>query len=400
MVEPRTDVREGIMDKSVYAASLGDLLRHSDAGKPYWNKKEFDKLTYRTRGMEEALENIRIRLHEGRGNGFRQIETSFGGGKTHSMMAMYHMCKDWDVIPIVIDGADLDPSTDTVWGEIERQLDGNVDKMSGKVAPGGTAILELLDREKPVLILIDEISHYFDGSKGVTVGDSNMAIQTVNFLQKLFNKVGQLPRVCVVISLPDRDEVIEKEYYGQVQRVAGRQKQIITVSSSADIPHIIRRRLFKTGEDIIMDRADDIIQEYVEQCVEGHSISQSEADDYTERFRATYPFTPDVIDVLYERWGNYPSFQRTRGVLRLLSSVVHSLLKSERPYITLSDIDLRVDVIRKELLLHAGENVESLIHSDIISKQSGAVRGGGECRTSGPCNIHVFISRRAQGCHT
>ena len=387
IVDPRADVRSGVMDKSVYAASLGDLLRRSEAGRPYWDRREFDRLTYRTHGLDGALDDIRARLHEGRGNGFRQIETSFGGGKTHSMIAMYHMCRDWDAIPVVIDGTDLDPSTQTVWGEMERQLDGKVQKMSGKVSPGGAAIIELLKRPKPVLVLIDEISHYLDGSKGVgaidhktasnvDVGESNMAAQTVGFLQKLFTKVGQMPSVCVVISLPDRDQVIEKEYYAQVQRVAGRQRQVITVATDDDIPHIIRRRLFETDEVVISDRAAGAVRQYVDECVEGRSIPRDEADAYAERFAATYPFTPDVIDVLYERWGSYPSFQRTRGALRLLSGVVHSLLESDRPYITLSDIDLRVDEIRKELLYHAGGNVESVISADIAGRQSGAARFG------------------------
>ena len=383
LVRPRVDVRSGAMDKSVYAASLGDLIKRSDAGRQYWDKGEFTKLTYRTRGLDGALDDIRARLHEGRGSGFRQIETSFGGGKTHSMIAMYHMCRDWDAIPIVIDGTDLDPSTQTIWGEMERQLDGKIDRMSGKVTPGGAAILKLMERPKPVLVLIDEIAHYLDGSKGVSagasnvdVGQSNMAVQTVNFLQKLFSKAGQLPHVCVVISLPDRDQVIEKEYYAQVQRVAGRQKQMVTVATDDDIPHIIRRRLFETDEAVASDRAASVIRSYVDQCVAGHSIPQDEADAYAERFSAAYPFTPDVIDVLYGRWGSYPTFQRTRGALRLLSSVVHSLLKSDRPYITLSDIDLRVDEIRKELVSHAGANIESVISSDITFRQSGAVRLG------------------------
>lgn len=387
LVKPRADVRNGATNKSVYAANLGDLIGHSSAGKQYWDKKEFTKLTYRTSGLDGALDDIRARLHEGRGSGFRQIETSFGGGKTHSMIAMYHMCKDWDAIPVVIDGTDLDPSTQTIWGEMERQLDGRIEQMSGKVAPGGAVIAKLLERSKPVLILIDEIAHYLDGSKGVgtidhktaskvDVGQSNMAAQTVNFLQRLFTKVGQLSNVCVVISLPDRDQVIEKKYYDQVQRVAGRQKQTVTVARDEDVPHIIRRRLFETGEDVISDRAADVVRSYVDECVAGRSIPQNEADAYAERFAASYPFTPDVIDVLYGRWGSYPSFQRTRGALRLLSSVVHSLLKSNRPYITLSDIDLGVDVIRKELTDHAGAHMESVISSDITSGQSGAVQLG------------------------
>ena len=385
---PRQDVLDGAMDKSVYAASLGDLLHHSAAGRTYWDRGEFNRLTYTTDGLGAALDDIRKRLQEQTGSGFRQIVTSFGGGKTHSMIAMYHACRDWGADSVVIDGGDLDPSTQTIWGEIERQLDDTIDRMSGMVAPGGGAILKLLDRPKPVLILIDEIADYLDGSKGVPggkrkaaaasvgVGDSNMAVQTVTFLQRLSNKVAQLPNVCIVISLPDIDQVSEKEHYAQVQRVASRRKQIVTVATYDDIPHIVRRRLFETGEDIMSDRASDTIQEYVAECVRGHSIPQDEAAAYAERFRSTYPFTPDVIDVLYKRWGSYPSFQRTRGVLRLLSSVVHSLLKSDRPYITLSDIDLNVNEIRTELTDHVGQNIESVVGMDITSEQSNAAQLG------------------------
>ncbi len=387
LVKPRADVLAGATNKGVYAANLGDLIGHSNAGKQYWDRKEFNKLTYHTRGLDDALDDIRARLHEGQGSGFRQIETSFGGGKTHSMIAMYHMCRDWDATPVVIDGTDLDPATQTIWGEMERQLDGKIDKMSSQVAPGGSVIADLLKRPKPILILIDEVSHYLDGSRGVgtidhktaskvEVGQSNMAAQTINFLQRLFTKVGQLPHVCVVISLPDRDQAIEKESYDQVQQIAGRQKQVVTVATDDDVPHIIRRRLFETGEDVMLDRATQTIRQYVEECVKGRSIPRDEADAYEERFRSTYPFTPDVIDVLYKRWGSYQKFQRTRGALRLLSSVVHSLLKSGRPYITLSDIDLNVNDIRKELVDYAGANTESVISLDITSGQSNAERLG------------------------
>ena len=387
LATPRQDVRDGAMNKSVYAASLGDLLVRSAAGRTYWDRGEFNKLTYPTNSLDTALDDIRKRLQENTGSGFRQIVTSFGGGKTHSMIAMYHACRDWNATPVVIDGGDLDPSTQTIWGEIERQLDGYVEKMSGAVTPGGGAILELLDRPKPTLILIDEIAVYLDGSKGVmtgqkkaassvSVGDSNMAVQAVTFLQNLSNKMAQLPNVCVVISLPDIHQVSEKTYYSQLQRVAGRRKQIVTVATYDDIPHIVRRRLFEDDDMVISDRATNIIRQYVSECVAGHSIPQDEAPSYVEQFRATYPFTPDVIDVLYKRWGSYPDFQRTRGVLRLLSSVVHSLLKSDRPYITLSDIDLDVDEIRTELTQHTGQNIESVVSMDITSEQSNSVRLG------------------------
>lgn len=108
------------------------------------------------------------------------------------------------------------------------------------------------------------------------------------------------------------------------------------------------------------------------------SLLGDDATDYTERFGYTYPFTPDVISLLHERWGSHSTFQRTRGVLRLLSLVVHSMLKTDRAWIAPGDIDLSVPEIRKELLKHTGDNAESVIIADIVGNNAGAKNEGEE----------------------
>ena len=390
LVEARPDVRDGTLDQSAYAASLADVAgsRDKPAAEQYRDPVLFHKMTYQTDGLRRVLDDIRARLHEGKGNGYRQIETSFGGGKTHAMIAMYHQCREWDAIPVVIDGQALGVS-DTIWGEIESQLDMRIDMMSGQTAPSGSKIYEMLSgRRKPILILVDEISNYLVNAAGVAVGNSDLAAQTVNFMQRLASQLGGLPNVCLVISLSDKDDVLsesgvegsvskrtakfQNKYYNMLQKIAGRQRQLVTISDENDIPHIVRRRLFETSEDVISDKASEVIRRCVDKMKDGGLLLGNEVRDYAARFADTYPFTPDTIKVLHERWGSYPTFQRTRGVLRLLSLVVHSLLKSDRAWIAPGDIDLSVSTIRKELLKHTGDNAESVITADIAGSDAGA----------------------------
>jgi len=97
-----------------------------------------------------------------------------------------------------------------------------------------------------------------------------------------------------------------------------------------------------------------------------------DASVYRERFIKSYPFQPEVIDVLYKRWGSFPTFQRTRGVLRLLSLVTYSMKDSKSPFIRLADFNLRNEEIKRELIKHIGAEYDSVIAADITSPDAGA----------------------------
>ena len=161
----------------------------------------------------------------------------------------------------------------------------------------------------------------------------------------------------------------------KLRKVSGRKERKITPIDPDDIPNIIRSRLFSTPDSEIKKRAGVTISKFVEYC-ERESIlpPKTTAVQYREKFEQTYPFLPQVIDTLYQNWGSFASFQRTRGVLRLLSLVIYSLKDSERPYITLADFDLRDNEIRRELLDHIGDKFDSVISKDITDSASGAVR--------------------------
>ena len=147
-------------------------------------------------------------------------------------------------------------------------------------------------------------------------------------------------------------------------------EKIYTPVEDREITHVIRHRLFS---HIDMTGAGEVIRDFMDYAVKESILPpRTEPSECRERFEAAYPFQPEVIDVLYQRWGSFPNFQRTRGVLRLLSLVIHSLKEKAIPYISLADFDLSVQEIRRELLKHIGGEYDSVIAADITGEDAGA----------------------------
>ena len=147
-------------------------------------------------------------------------------------------------------------------------------------------------------------------------------------------------------------------------------RRFITPVQEHEIAQVIRQRLFS---QIDMKSMNETIRDFMDYA-DGESILPpgTEPSEYRKRFETAYPFQPEVIDVLFQRWGSFPNFQRTRGVLRLLSLVIDSLKEKAIPYISLADFDLSVQEIRQELLKHIGPEYDSVIAADITGKDAGA----------------------------
>ncbi|MDY6865124.1 MAG: DUF499 domain-containing protein [Halobacteriota archaeon] len=291
------------------------------------------------------------------------------------MIAMYHRAEDWGAKKVVIVGTALGTGTEeTLWGLIEKQLTGKIENFSGQVAPGKEAIRNLLYENQPVIILMDELLEYATKAAGVKVGESSLAAQTIAFMQELTEAAGTLERVCIAITLPSSiiehyDEGAEK-LYQQLQKVAGRVEKIYTPVQENEITKIIRSRLFSEVKE---DNAKEVVTEFMEYAEkEGIIPAGTQPSKYRDRFLDSYPFMPEVVDVLYHRWGSYLTFQRTRGVLRLLSLVVHSLKETNRSYISLADFDLADQDIRQELIKHIGPEYNSVISADITNVEAGS----------------------------
>ncbi len=369
---PHKDILEGRLTMDVFAADLWEVCKDRGPDE-YKDAETFFRKTYLTKGLENLLTIVEKRLCGNGGDPVIQIQTPFGGGKTHALIAMYHKAAEWDAKKVVMVGTALG-TDETLWGSMEKQLTGKIAAFKGQAAPGKEAIRELLNENQPVLILMDEVLEYVTKAAGVKVAESTLASQTIAYLQELTEAVSTLEKVSLVVTLPASiiehyDESAEK-LYQQLQKVAGRVEKIYTPVQENEITKIIRRRLFS---DINGNGSKKIVVEFMEYAEkEGVLPAGKPPTEYRDRFLDSYPFMPEVVDVLYHRWGSFPTFQRTRGVLRLLSLVVHSLKETNKPYISLADFDLANQEIRQELLKHIGAEFNSVIAADITDMEAGS----------------------------
>ena len=369
---PHRDILAGRLTLDVFAADLWEVFK-GRAPDEYKDAGQFFEKTYQTDGLKHLLSIVEGRLNGQGGDPVIQIQTPFGGGKTHALIAMYHKAGEWNAQKVVLVGTPMSAS-DTLWGGLEKQLTGKVAHFDGLTSPGRDALYQMLSENQPVLILMDEVLEYMTKAAGVRVGDSTLASQTLAFMQELTEAAGTLEQVALVITLPSSgmehfDEGAE-QLFRQLGHVAGRVEKIYTPVEDREITHVIRHRLFS---HIDMTGAGEMIRDFMDYAVKESILPpRTEPSECRERFEAAYPFQPEVIDVLYQRWGSFPNFQRTRGVLRLLSLVIHSLKEKAIPYISLADFDLSVQEIRRELLKHIGGEYDSVIAADITGEDAGA----------------------------
>jgi hypothetical protein len=372
---PHRDILEGRLTMDVFAADLWEVFK-GRAPEEYQDPTIFFRKTYLTSGLKNLLDIAEKRLRGKGGDPVIQLQTPFGGGKTHSLIALYHKAKELGINLIVLSGDKFPAGKNepTLWEEIERQLEGKIENLKGMVTPGGEKLREILQRHQPLLILLDEIHEYVAvKALGVRVGDSNLAVQTIAFLQELTGVVKTLDKTILFVSLPSsnlyRDEKSE-ELLQALQTILGRMEKVYTPVQDEEIAHVIRRRLFS---EVNEKEARNTIEEFLDYA-EKEKILPEGVDKvkYRERFVKSYPFQPEVIDVLYKRWGSFPTFQRTRGVLRILALVVYSLKDSKNPFIRLGDFDLKNDEIKMELIKQIGQEYNGIIAADITSSDAGA----------------------------
>lgn len=375
---PHKDILSGNFSSEVYAASLWDVYngRGPDV---YADAKTFFDKTYITGNLRHILDSVKDRLAGEGGGRFRLLSTPFGGGKTHTMIALYHKCEEWGAKPVVMVGTAMNPKKHTLWGIIEEQLTNRIAHLDGQVPPGSDALRSVLvAQDRPVLILIDELLEYITKADAVDVGNVKLAELTIAFIQELSEAIKDLNNICVVVTLPSStNEHLDNErfahLYAQLKKVAYRTHDKLIPVSDDDIPRIIRRRLFSTPDEEIKRGAEDIIRDFVDYCEDEGLIPEGQQPSkYKEEFLDSYPFLPQVISVLYRQWGSITTFQRTRGVLRLLSLVVGSLATHDKQFITLGDFDLGNDTIRHELVEYLDPQFNSVIAKDVAGSGSGA----------------------------
>ena len=412
VVTPHADIRQGKFDASVFAANLGEVLAGRGAV-DYRDAKTFFSKTYLTKGLTQLLIDVMRRLAgSGKGEPVIQLQTAFGGGKTHTLLTLYHLLKksnEVGTLPEIQEiiasaglkgvptanvaclvGTALDATSErTFWGEMAYQLDGNkkgklyslvAENDQRRTSPGTNTLGRLLETAGPTLILMDELLVYLVKAGGVEVGESTLRGNTLVFLQELTEAAANNPNACVVATLTSQvSEYMEEgaeRAYSSLEKVLGRIEKVRQTVEGAEIYEVIRRRLFEDLGDEADHRATG--EAYWEMYRKlGEDVpSACREPVYRDDFIKAYPFHPELIAVLYERWGTIPEFQRTRGVLRLLADVIADLYQSKNndPLIQSSSVNLGTAAVRGELIKHTGwgGSGHSVIDSDVAGKNAKA----------------------------
>ncbi len=392
---PHVDIRKGKFDESVFAADLSDVV--ADRGPlEYRDARTFFTKTYPTHGLVQLVAAVLARLcGKGFGEPVIQIQTPFGGGKTHSLIALYHLfrapeevqatdlCQEVmrragvdslpDVRVVSFVGTVADPLKGrTPWGEIAYQLGCYklVQEHDQKRRAPGKELLHQILGDQPTLILMDEIAQY-------VVKGKDFADQVQAFFQELTETVKVLPRCALVVTLPSSAPYGEEgeRRLSELQRIFGRVEAIYTPVEGEEVYEVIRRRLFDTlPEERKMRQVANAYWEFYNKLGEDLLPREVREPAYRDKMARAYPFHPDVINFLFERWSTYSTFQRTRGVLRLLAEVVGDLYRRSHraPLIQPAHLNLAHPAIRREFLKHIGNEYEGVIASDIAGANAKA----------------------------
>lgn len=390
VVRPHKNILEGKMSEALFAADLGEVA-DGTAPLEYLDSLTFFQRTYLTAGLRNLLENVFLRLSGNGGDPVIQMQTPFGGGKTHALLVLYHAVKnrekidhlyDFSRLPraenakvVVFVGTRSDPIKGmTPWGEIAHQL-GRYDLVKEhdekRRSPGKDLISKVLGDE-PVLILMDELVEYIIKAR-------DFADQIAVFFQELTESVRAKKNACLVCTLPSSapySSEIGERALNDLQMIFGRIESISTPVEGMERYEIIRKRLFENIGDEKIRR--EVAQAYFEMYQNLGADMPPEVKDvsYRNKIEHAYPFHPELIDLLHKRWGSYPTFQRTRGVLRLMAEVVADLYRRKVPatLIQSSQVNLENQTIRREFIKHIGNEYDSVITMDISGKDANSVK--------------------------
>lgn len=414
IAEPHADVRSGKFTQAEYAADLSRVHTGTAHGE-YQNAAMFYQRTFITEGMGLLLDSVIRRLAGQGGDPVIQLQTAFGGGKTHTMLAVYHLAKgetpasELQGIPALLDAAGVTelPSARiavldgvellgmaskprvhenltvrTLWGELAWQLGGEAAYAQVKTAdetgtaPGKAELIEMLSVCAPCVILMDEMVRYvsqFEDGKVLSGGTFNTQL---SFVQALTEALKAVPTAVLLVSLPysEREAGSDKgvqalraleHYFGRVQAVW---KPVATEEAF----EIVRRRLFANIND--RQTMESVCRAFTDCYQDNRNDLPQETQDskYLERLKRAYPIHPEVFDRLYEDWSTLENFQRTRGVLKLMAKVIHRLWKdgNNDALIMPGNLPLMDADTRTEVLYYLPQGWDPVIERDVDGDRS------------------------------
>jgi hypothetical protein len=361
----REDVRTGELSLATFAADLYAVTM-GQAKPIYQDPKEFFALTYPTYNLRELAKDVILRLAGKNERAVRQLALPYGGGKTHTLITLYHLVNDPAKLPNVpavrefeetfgqkppralvaalsFDKLDVEKGMEVKgpagekrwlkypWSVLAFQLAGaegikalhaDGKDVERETPPAENLLTDLLrvplKRGHAVLVLIDEVLMYAREKAGA---DRQWRDRLVDFFQYLTQAVTKVDRCALVASLlasdPRKHDEVGREIVQDLSNIFARQREeTVQPVAKEDVAELLRRRFFTTAS--IKDRA----------AFRAHAVAAlkgvTDLDEQTkkdgkaaeERYAASFPFHPDLTDVLYSKWTALEGFQRARGILR------------------------------------------------------------------------------------
>ncbi len=410
--EPHEDVRRGTFQDAEFAADLS-RVHAGTASVEYQDAALFFKRTFITEGMRLLLDSVVKRLAGRGGDPVVQLQTAFGGGKTHTMLTVYHLATSEvpasdlaGINPIldaagvselprarvaVLDGNKLAPNQPqvrdgqkicTLWGDLAWQLGQAegfamlADADASGTSPGKEVLEKLLRRFAPCVILIDELVAYvrqFEEGAHLQGGtfDSNLS-----FVQALTESLKAVPNALLLVSLPQSDKEAGSAhgvkalealslYFGRVQALW---KPVATEEAF----EIVRRRLFAPISDLAQAQAT--CRAFADYYI-AHSADfprETQESYYYERLLHAYPIHPEVFDRLYQDWSSLDNFQRTRGVLKMMAKVIYRLWQegNNDPLIMPGNLPLADRDTRNDMMYYLPNGWDPVLERDIDGERA------------------------------
>ncbi|MBI4617608.1 MAG: ATP-binding protein [Planctomycetes bacterium] len=448
VVTPHPDVTSGRYQQAEFAADLYQVYR-GEGSDEYRLPAEFFRRTYLTESLRRLLVSALDRLSGKGGDPVVQLQTNFGGGKTHSMLALFHLFSGTDPrellgidsvlaeagtkgIPrakrVVLVGNRISPGNPdkkpdgtvvrTLWGELAWQLGGKkafarIAADDEKATSPGHVLGELFKEYGPCLVLIDEWVAYARQLHEESDLPAGSFETQFTFAQVLTESAKAAKNCLLVISLPASDTAVSpstraedaevggvrgREALNRLSNVVARLESSWRPASAEESFEIVRRRLFEPISDPARFKHRDVTARAFAELYRKQGPDfppESREADYEKRIQHAYPIHPEVFDRLYTDWSALLKFQRTRGVLRLMAVVIHSLWEKEdkNPLILPCTIPIGDSRVRSELLRCLSDNWAPVIDKDVEGPESLPLRLDGEDRRLGQFSAHRRVAR-------
>lgn len=419
IIKPHPDVAQGRYLIAEFAADLSQVAR-GEGGPEYLDPVEFFARTYVTEGVKGLLIQALKRFSGQGGEPVLQLKTVFGGGKTHSLLALYHMSRGGvspDKAPnlkevmeqagvaslpranvAVLVGSALDPSRSrrpaelpgvtihTIWGEIAAQLaisagdpklyDYVAEADRKSVSPGSLALKNLFDACGPCLILMDELVTYAKKIYRIDGLPAGSFDNFTSFIQEITEAASASRNSMVVAAFPESAVEIGNEA-GQkalesIERTFGRKESVWKPVSANEGFEVVRRRLFLNCEKPEeRDRVCDAFSRMYQDNQGDFPIDAREVE-YRKRMESCYPIHPEFFDRLYTEWATLDHFQRTRGVLRLMAAVIHKLWieHDASAMIMPGSLPLDTPAIKDELIHYLPGTWNAIVDSEVDGEKA------------------------------